>query len=102
MRSGILLCELLNFHQPKLNLLNGLNYKAISKKPCLNNIEKAVQVLYQKGAPSRFIPTAEEIFEADKNNSRVWMLLKVIFDTFAMSDVNKLTPYILKWIGMSL
>ena len=45
-KSGVLICELLNFHVPKLDLLTGLNYKAISKKPCLNNIEKALQVLY--------------------------------------------------------
>jgi len=76
--------------------------QARSKKPCLNNIEKALQVLYQKGAPSRFIPTAEEIFEGERNPQRMWILLKVIFDIFAMSDVLKLTPYILKWIAMSL
>ena len=101
-KTGVLICELLNFHSPKLDLLNGLNYKAISKKPCLNNIEKGLQVLFHKGAPSRYIPTAEEVFEADKNPQRIWVLLKVIFDMFAMSDVNKLTPYILKWISMSL
>jgi hypothetical protein len=79
-----------------------LNYKAVSKKACLNNIEKALQVLYQKGAPSRFIPTSEEIFEAEKNPQRIWALLKVVFDIFGMQDVNKLTPYILKWIHASI
>jgi hypothetical protein len=50
----------------------------------LNNIEKALQIIYQRGAPSRFIPTAEEIFESEKNTQKVWSLLKVIFDLYAM------------------
>ena len=102
MKSGVLICQLLNFHSPKLDLMNGVNLKAISRKQCINNIERALQAMYQKGAPSRFIPTADEIYEADKNQNRIWILIKVIFDVFAMSDVNKLSPYILKWISMSL
>ena len=46
MKSGVFLCLLLNFHAPKLDLLTGLNYKPVSKKPCINNIEKALQVLF--------------------------------------------------------
>lgn len=76
--------------------------QARSRKPCLNNIEKALQILYQKGAPTRLIPTAVEIFEGDKNTQRVWPLLKVIFDLFAMVDVNKSTMNILRWISMCL
>ena len=59
-------------------------------------------MLYQKSAPIRFIPTAEEIFEGEKHQQKIWLLLKVIFDIFGMHDVNRLTPYILKWISMSL
>ena len=66
-RTGVLLCEILHFQQPKLDLQAGLNYKAVSKRACINNIEKALQVLYQKSAPIRFIPTAEEIFEGEKH-----------------------------------
>ena len=67
MCTGILLCSILNSHQPKLNILQGLNPKARVKSQCINNIEKAIQVLYNKSVPVRFIPTAEEIFEAENN-----------------------------------
>ena len=101
-KSGVLLCEILHFHAPKLDLTTGLNYKAISKKACINNVEKCMQALYQTGAPRRNIPAAEQVFESEKNQSKIWILLKLVFDIFAMADVNKLAPYILKWINMSL
>jgi len=101
-RTGVLLCAILHFHHPKLDIAQGLNRQARSKKPCLNNIEKALVVLHQKGAPRRFVPSAEEIFDSEKNPTRVWLLVKLIFDHFAMSDVQKLSPYILKWLAMSL
>lgn len=102
MCTGVLLCSILNFHQPKLNILQGLNTKARVKMQCINNIEKAIQVLYNKSVPVRFIPTADEIFEAEKNQSKIWLLLKMIFDHFAMQDVYKLTPYIIKWLSLCL
>ena len=52
-KSGVLLCELIHCHQPKLDVLQGLNTKAVSRKACTNNIERALQVLFQKGAPTR-------------------------------------------------
>ena len=46
-----------------------------TKKPCLNNIEKAISIMFQKGVPSRYILTAEEIFDGQKVE-RIWMLIK--------------------------
>ena len=68
-----------------------------SKKPCLNNIEKALQVMYKKGLPHRLIPTADEIFEGQKQE-RIWLMLRLIFDVFGMHDVNLLRPKIMTWI----
>ena len=34
--------------------------------------EKALEIILQKGAPTRFIPTADEIFESEKNQVRIW------------------------------
>ena len=42
LRTGVLLCAILHFHNPKLDIIKGLNKAARSKKPCLNNIEKAL------------------------------------------------------------
>ena len=53
LKTGVLLCEILHFHQPRQEIMNGVNLQGRSKKPCINNIEKALQVLYQRGAPTR-------------------------------------------------
>jgi len=52
LKSGVLLCNILKFHQPALDF-TGLNPKARARKPCLNNIELALSALYQKGASPR-------------------------------------------------
>ena len=36
------------------------------------------------------IPTAEEIYEGEKHQEKIWILLKTIFDVFAMHDVGLL------------
>ena len=96
LKTGVLLCNILKFHMPNLDF-SGMNTAARAKKPCLNNIEKALQVMYQKGIPSRYILTAEEIFECQKQE-RIWLMLRQIFEVFAMHDVNLLRPKILTWI----
>lgn len=98
-KSGVLLCKVLEFHQPTLDF-TGLNAKARARKPCLNNIELALSALYQKGAsprsksPLKFavVPSAEEVYESEKYADKVWLLLRAIFDIFAMHDVIVLVP----------
>ena len=46
------------------------------------------------------IPTSEEVFEGDKD--KVWVLLRTIFDVFALHDVSLLLAKIVKWINKSL
>ena len=111
LKSGLLLCNILKFHMPDLDL-TGVNEKARAKKQCLNNIERALSILYQKGAPAKCkirramiiidIPTAEEIFEDDKHSERIWVLLRTIFEVIAMYDVKLLREKIVKWINKSL
>ena len=96
LKTGVLLCNILKFHMPNLDF-SGLNTTVRSKKPCLNNIEKALQVMYQKGMPHRYILTAEEIFDGLKVD-RIWLMIRYIFEIFAMHDVNILRPKILSWI----
>lgn len=45
LKTGVLLCNILKFHMPNLDF-SGLNTAGRAKKPCLNNIEKALQVMY--------------------------------------------------------
>lgn len=52
LKSGILLCNILKFHQPNLDFA-GVTEKARAKKQCMNNVERALSILYQKGAPPR-------------------------------------------------
>ena len=96
LKTGVLLCNMLKFHQPNLDF-SGVNANVRARKPCLNNIEKALSVMYQKGVPSRYVLTADEIFDGAKAE-RIWLMLKNIFEVFAMHDVNVLRPKILAWI----
>ena len=74
LKSGVLLCNILKFHMPNLDF-SGVNTAVRSKKPCLNNIEKALQIMYQKGIPSRYILTSDEIYEGEKGE-RIWLMLR--------------------------
>jgi hypothetical protein len=96
-RTGVLLCNILKFHQPGLDF-SGLNLAVRAKKPCINNLEKAVSVMMQKGIPTRYVLTAEEIFESVKPE-RIWLMIRSIFEVFAMHDVQVLKPKILAWVS---
>ena len=96
-KTGVLLCNILKFHQTNLDF-SGLSTAVRTKKPCLNNIEKAISVMYQKGVPSRYVLSAEEIFEGQKVD-RIWLMLQNVFEVFAMHDVNVLKPKITSWIN---
>lgn len=97
LRSGVLLCNILKFHQPGLDF-SGLNLAVRAKKPCINNLEKAVSVMMQKGIPTRHVLSAEEIFEPTKPE-RIWLMVRSIFEVFAMHDVQVLKPKILAWVS---
>jgi hypothetical protein len=45
-----------------------------AKKPCINNLEKAISIMFQKGVPSRYVMSAEEIFDGNKTD-RIWLML---------------------------
>jgi hypothetical protein len=61
-RTGVLLCNILKFHCPGLDF-TGVNLTVRAKKPCLNNLERAISAMMQKGIPAKYVCTAEEIFE---------------------------------------
>jgi len=48
--------------------------------------------------PSRYVLSADEIFEGQKVD-RIWLMLQHVFEVFAMHDVNVLRPKILAWIN---
>ena len=54
--------------------------------------------MFQKGVPSRYVMSAEDIFDGSKND-RIWLMLQNVFEVFAMHDVNVLRPKILAWIN---
>ena len=58
----------------------------------------AISVMGQKGLPSRNILTAEQIFDMSKIE-RMWLMVKSIFEVFAMHDVMVLKPKIMAWLG---
>lgn len=58
----------------------------------------AISVMGQKGLPPRNILTAEQIFEMQKVE-RSWVMIKSIFEVFAMHDVMVLKPKIMAWLS---
>jgi hypothetical protein len=54
--------------------------------------------MFQKGVPSRYVMSAEEIFDGNKTD-RIWLMLQNVFEVFALHDVNVLRPKILAWIN---
>jgi hypothetical protein len=48
------------------------------------------------------MPTAEEIFEGEKHQDKIWLMMKQIFEILAMHDVRILIPTIIQWINNSL
>ena len=54
--------------------------------------------MMQKGIPSRHVLSAEEIFEPVKPE-RIWVMIRSIFEVFAMHDVQVLKPKILAWVS---
>lgn len=42
--------------------------------------------MMQKGIPTRYVLTAEEIFDSVKPE-RIWLMIRSIFEVFAMHDV---------------
>lgn len=97
LKTGVLLCNVLKFHQTNLDFA-GLNLAVRSRKPCLNNLEKAIQVMCQKGVPTRYVLTAEEIFDGQKVE-RIWLMMKQIFEVFAMHDMKMLKAQIIGWLS---
>jgi len=51
-KSGMILCKILKFHYSNLDF-TGISQKAIAKNQCINNIERALSILFQKGASRR-------------------------------------------------
>ena len=51
-QNGILLCKLIQFHQPSIKM-TGLNLKPIAKNACISNIEKGLSVMWQKNSKKR-------------------------------------------------
>lgn len=54
--------------------------------------------MMQKGIPTRHVLSAEEIFEPTKPE-RIWLMVRSIFEVFAMHDVQVLKPKILAWVS---
>lgn len=53
--------------------------------------EHLLEVIYRE-LNMLVIPPADEVYESEKYADKVWLLLKAIFDIFAMHDVIVLIP----------
>eukprot|EP00741_Cyanophora_paradoxa_P006647 tig00001029_g6430.t2 len=82
-RSGILLCALVQHLAPDVQIL-GINKKVLSKQPALNNIEKALSIIWKRSRRAQYIPSAEEIYE--KKPEKVYSLLHEVVEAFVLSD----------------
>jgi hypothetical protein len=69
-----------------------------ARQPCINNLEMAISVMGQKGLPPRNILQADQIFDMSKTE-RMWVMIRSIFDNFAMHDVTVLKSKIMSWLS---
>ena len=82
LRSGVMLCRIVQVLVPDADF-KGINRKPRTMRPAVNNIEKALSVIWQRGRPNaRRMPTAEEIFEG--RSERIGWLIRELFQCFVM------------------
>eukprot|EP00949_MAST-11_sp_MAST-11-sp1_P000941 g941.t1 len=85
MRTGLLLCNMVQKLIPGLRM-KGLNPRPRTMRPAVNNIEKALTVIWQEGQPnSRRMPSAAEVFEG--KSERISWLVAEVFECFVMRDL---------------
>ena len=97
LRSGVMLCGIVKVLVPDANF-KGLNRKPRTMRPCVNNIEMALSVIWQRGRPNaRRMPTAEEIYEG--RSERIGWLIRELFQCFVMRPMRNKSrcSNMLKW-----
>lgn len=98
MCSGECLCELMKVLVPTCakREISSYNIKPLARKPALNNIEKALGVVYRSREFNRSrIPEAKEIFEGNIN--KIIILLDELFIVYMQQPLYKNAPRMLKW-----
>jgi thiol-disulfide isomerase/thioredoxin len=85
LRSGVLLCGIVQVLVPEAEF-KSINPRPRTMRPAINNIEKALSIIWRKGRPNaRRMPTAKEIFEA--KSERIGWLIREVFDCFVMREM---------------
>jgi hypothetical protein len=100
MCSGLLLCRMMKVLVPEAEFLH-LNEKALSKKAALENLEKALGVIWRsKCVNNTRIPAAMDIFTG--NAKKVAIMLQEIFDVFVQQPLYKVAPKMFAWFDTIL
>jgi len=98
LKSGVLLCRvvehLMQAANPRFSL-RGINVKARSKTPSLQNIELALGVLWKQRVSARNMPSAERIYNGDA--PAVLNLMRELFTALALPPGSRVD--VLEWFN---
>jgi hypothetical protein len=98
MCSGECLCELMKVLVPTCATreISTYNKKPLARKPAINNIEKALGVVYRSREFNRSrIPDAVHVFEGNIN--KIIVLIDELFIVYMQQPLYKNAPRMLKW-----
>eukprot|EP00939_MAST-03C_sp_MAST-3C-sp1_P005263 g5263.t1 len=101
--SGILLCRIVarfsdSSHSKKIFKL--LHEKPSSRRNAISNIEKGLTLAYAHSPRARFMPTAEEIYEARPN--KIALMLRELCHACAIRDAWQNVRVTMRWLSKIL
>lgn len=98
-RDGIILLRLINIYQPDIQI-TGIFTKAIKKKCAIQNLEKALEIIYHNNPYYYTLVCSNDIYE--KNKKKVHILFLQLFDLYEFQNLKKISLPLLNWYNSTL
>ena len=86
LRTGVLLCKLVQFFSPQTRFLH-LHHKPRTRKLCVSNLEQALSIIWRENVAANRMCTADDIFEG--NLQMVGVFLKSLLDVLIVRDIRQ-------------
>ncbi|VWU49083.1 conserved protein, unknown function [Hepatocystis sp. ex Piliocolobus tephrosceles] len=98
-KDGVLILKLINIYVPEMSV-RILFPKALKKKCALQNLEKALSIIYKNNPFYYSMVSSTDIYE--KKKEKVNMLLMQLFDKFEFQKLKNISTPLLKWYNYTL
>lgn len=98
-KDGIILLRLINIYQPEIQI-TGIFTKAIKKKCAIQNLEKALEIIYHNNPYYYSLVSSNDIYE--KNKKKVHILFLQLFDLYEFRNLKKIATPLLNWYNSTL